>query len=77
MTHQVGYTVYIGNTVPFPGRIFTVMTILDGVIMVIYLIGRQGEQEISVSSFSEYSDQINDELLTRLPQSIERRIIQN
>lgn len=41
----------------------------------VVLIGRQGEQEISVSSFSEYSDQINYELLTRLPQSIERRII--
>ncbi|MCF8239298.1 MAG: alanine racemase [Saprospiraceae bacterium] len=41
----------------------------------VVLIGRQGEQEISVSSFSEYSDQINYELLTRLPQAIERRIM--
>lgn len=41
----------------------------------VVLIGRQGDQEISVSSFSEYSDQINYELLTRLPQAIERRII--
>jgi alanine racemase len=41
----------------------------------VVLIGQQGEQEISVSSFSEYSDQINYELLTRLPQAIERRIM--
>ncbi|HRW75621.1 MAG: alanine racemase [Lewinellaceae bacterium] len=43
----------------------------------VVLIGRQGEQEISVSSFSEFSDQINYELLTRLPPSIERRIIKD
>lgn len=38
----------------------------------VVLIGRQGEQEISVSSFSEYSDQMNYELLTRLPLDIPR-----
>lgn len=40
------------------------------------LIGTQGEIEIAVSSFSDYSDQINYELLTRLPQDIPRRITQ-
>jgi len=41
----------------------------------VVLIGRQGDQEISVSSFAEYSDQVNYELLTRLPRNIPRKII--
>ena len=40
----------------------------------VVLIGEQGNQSISVSSFSEYSDQMNYELLTRLPQDIPRYI---
>tara|TARA_B100001115_G_scaffold184818_1_gene189114 strand:+ start:2387 stop:3541 length:1155 start_codon:yes stop_codon:yes gene_type:complete len=40
----------------------------------VVLIGKQGDQEISVSSFSEYSDQMNYELLTRLPLDIQRRV---
>jgi alanine racemase len=42
----------------------------------VILIGRQGELDISVSSFSELSDQLNYELLTRLPSSIQRIITQ-
>lgn len=38
------------------------------------LIGRNGDVEISVSSFSELSDQLNYELLTRLPARIPRII---
>ncbi len=38
------------------------------------LIGNQGGQEISVSSFSDFSQLINYELLTRLPQDIPRII---
>jgi len=38
------------------------------------LIGTQGDSEISVSSFSDYSQLINYELLTRLPQDIPRII---
>lgn len=38
------------------------------------LIGKQGEASISVSSFSELSDQLNYELLTRLPAGINRRL---
>lgn len=38
------------------------------------LIGVDGELELSVSSFSEYSDQLNYELLTRLPESIPRTV---
>jgi len=41
----------------------------------VVLIGKQGDLEISVSSFSEFSDQVNYELLTRLPQKIPRFIV--
>jgi alanine racemase len=40
----------------------------------VVLIGTQGDLSISVSSFSEYSDQMNYELLTRLPLDIPRII---
>ncbi|MFT6844191.1 MAG: alanine racemase [Flavobacteriales bacterium] len=40
----------------------------------VVLIGNQENAEISVSSFSDYSDLINYELLTRLPQDIPRKI---
>tara|TARA_R110001592_G_scaffold271645_3_gene538199 strand:+ start:5752 stop:6903 length:1152 start_codon:yes stop_codon:yes gene_type:complete len=40
----------------------------------VVLIGSQGEQCISVSSFSDLSDQLNYELLTRLPHDIPRII---
>ena len=40
----------------------------------VVLIGNQGEQELSVSSFSDFSQLINYELLTRLPQDIPRII---
>ena len=38
----------------------------------VILIGNQGDLAISVSSFSELSDQLNYEMLTRLPQDIPR-----
>jgi alanine racemase len=41
----------------------------------VVLIGRQDELVISVASFSEFSNQLNYELLTRLPAGIPRRII--
>lgn len=42
----------------------------------VVLIGKQGKLAISVSSFSELSDQLNYELLTRLPQDIPRIVTQ-
>jgi alanine racemase len=39
------------------------------------LIGEQGDLEISVSSFSEFSEQLNYELLTRLPESLPRLVV--
>ncbi|NNF01816.1 MAG: alanine racemase [Bacteroidia bacterium] len=41
----------------------------------VVIIGNQGEQEISVSSFGDFSDMVNYELLTRLPERINRKII--
>lgn len=41
----------------------------------VVLIGNQGDNAITVASFGEMSDQLNYELLTRLPQDIPRKII--
>lgn len=41
----------------------------------VVLIGRQGEQEITVASFGNYSQLLNYELLVRLPHSIPRRVV--
>jgi len=41
----------------------------------VILIGKQGNQEISVASFGEMSNQLNYELLTRLPTAIPRKIV--
>jgi len=40
----------------------------------VVLIGYQGDQEISVASFGDFSQQVNYELLTRLPGDIPRYI---
>jgi len=45
--------------------------IADEVVM----IGKQKGKEITVASFSESTQQVNYELLTRLPRDIPRRII--
>lgn len=42
----------------------------------VVIIGIQGEQEITVASFGESSQQVNYELLTRLPLDIPRRIVE-
>jgi len=41
----------------------------------VVIIGKQKKQELTVASFGESSNQVNYELLTRLPQDIERKII--
>ncbi len=41
----------------------------------VVMIGDQGDLSISVSSFSEMSNQLNYELLTRLPRRIPRKIV--
>lgn len=41
----------------------------------VVMIGNQEEQQVTVASFSEFSNQLNYELLTRLPPNIPRKII--
>lgn len=41
----------------------------------VILIGQQGDYEVSVASFSELSNQLNYEMLTRLPNNISRKIV--
>lgn len=41
----------------------------------VVLIGEQGDHRITVASFSELSEQLNYELLTRLPRDIPRTVI--
>lgn len=43
----------------------------------VVLIGKQGDLEISVSSFSDMSNSLNYELLTRLPTFIPRKVIKS
>lgn len=41
----------------------------------VVIVGRQDENEITVASFIEFSDQMNYELLARLPQNIPRYVV--
>lgn len=41
----------------------------------VVIIGQQGDQEVSVASFGDFSSQLNYELLTRLPQDIPRVVV--
>lgn len=41
----------------------------------VVIIGHQGELELSVSAFGEFSQQVNYELLTRLPINIPREVV--
>ena len=41
----------------------------------VVLIGRQRNLSVSVSSFAELSNQLNYELLTRLPANIPRQVV--
>lgn len=41
----------------------------------VILIGKDGDADISVASFAETSEQVNYELLTRLPHDIDRSIV--
>ena len=52
------------------------VTILENVTLgdEVVLIGKQGDISINVSSFTELSNQLNYELLTRLPSEIKRVI---
>lgn len=53
------------------------ITRMDGVEIgdEVVFIGVQGDQEITVASFVEFSDQLNYEVLARLPQNIPRVVV--
>lgn len=42
----------------------------------VVIIGKQGDLELTVASFSDISNQVNYELLTRLPHNIPRKVIE-
>ncbi len=60
------------NAIIVDVSVLEMVNIGDEVVM----IGRQGDNEISVSSFSDFNNQINYELLTRLPEHLPRIIIE-
>lgn len=71
-----------GERVPVIGTVNMNMMVLDVSNLdnvetgdEVVLIGQQGERRIDVSSFSDYSDQLNYELLTRLPKDIPRYVV--
>jgi alanine racemase len=51
---------------------------LDGVSKgdEVVFIGYQGDMELTVSSFAEFSEQVNYEMLTRLPTDIPRQVVE-
>ncbi|HRF81075.1 MAG TPA: alanine racemase C-terminal domain-containing protein, partial [Flavobacteriales bacterium] len=53
------------------------ITDIEGVVKgdPVVLIGEQDGQRITVASFSEMSEQLNYEMLTRLPRDIPRTIV--
>lgn len=79
---NLGRVLIKGHRVPVIGIVnMNMMTVditgIDGVEKgdEVILIGKQGDLEIGVSSFSEFSNQINYEMLTRLPADIPRKIV--
>jgi alanine racemase len=79
---NLGRVLIRGQRVPVIGIVnMNMMTVditgLDGVEKgdEVVLIGKQGDLEIGVSSFSEFSNQINYEILTRLPADIPRKVV--
>lgn len=76
---NLGYVLVKGKKAPVIGMVnMSVMIInVTGIPMAkkgdhVVLIGKQGKHEITVASFSELSNLVNYELLTRLPESIPR-----
>lgn len=79
---NLGRVLVRGHRVPVIGIVNMNMLTIDvsGIEVVdkgdeVVLIGRQGDLEIGVSSFSEFSNQINYEMLTRLPVNIPRKVV--
>lgn len=79
---NLGHVLIRGQRAPVVGvvnmnQLTVQITHLDGVVPgdEVVLIGRQGEEEITVASFADTSSQVNYEMLTRLPADIPRVVV--
>lgn len=79
---NAGHVIVGGKRAPVVGTVNMNMIVLDvtdvGDVVVgdeVVLVGRQDDQEISVSSFSDMNNSMNYELLTRLPHHIPRKVV--
>ena len=70
--HRVGVVGLVNMNVMIVDITHLPDTVLEDEVV---LIGKQDEMELSVASFGELSDQLNYELLTRLPMNIPRKIV--
>lgn len=78
---NVGYVLIKGKKAPIIGLVNMSIMITDVTAILevtkgdeVVLIGKQGKQKISVSSFSEQLNLVNYELLSRLPMQIPRYV---
>ena len=76
---NLGFVLVKGKKAPVIGMVNMNVMIIDVTSIpfvkkgdTVVLIGKQGKHEITVASFSELSNLVNYELLTRLPESIPR-----
>jgi alanine racemase len=79
---NLGYVLVKGKKAPVIGMVNMSVMISDvtGIPLAkkgdsVVLIGKQGRHEITVASFSELTNLVNYELLTRLPESIPRIVV--
>jgi alanine racemase len=76
---NLGYVLVKGKKAPIIGMVNMSVMIINVTSIplakkddTVVLIGKQGKHEITVASFSELSNLVNYELLTRLPERIPR-----
>jgi len=79
---NAGHVLVGGKRAPVVGSVNMNMMVIDvtdvGDVDVgdeVVLVGRQEDQEITVSSFSDMNNSMNYELLTRLPHHIPRKVV--
>ena len=78
-----GHVLVGGTRVPVIGAVNMNMMVLDVTDVdnpqvgdEVVLVGKQGDLDISISSFSDMNNSMNYELLTRLPHHIPRRVVE-
>lgn len=83
MLSNLGKVIIAGKIVPIVGTV-TMNSIAADITDLneaqkgdeVVIIGKQGENEITIASFGESTQQVNYELLTRLPQDIPRKVVE-